>query len=142
MEINITIFIQALILLMLFTLLSHMLFYPLKRLANQRFHLLHSEKNKIDLLELNIGKQRYYLNKTLFVVKNKLNKRELYLNKNIDIQKKVHVKRAGFNNNEKYKHVQFKFINEILSTRDKINKNKEQITINLIEKLNSNQGVL
>jgi len=95
MEINITIIIQALILLMLFISLSYLLFQPLKNLANSRLKLINDEKKNIAMLKDIISEQKYYIDTSIFFIRNKINRKVLYSNINNTFQIKEYEKRVS-----------------------------------------------
>lgn len=65
MEVNITIFIQAFIFLMLFIVLSNVLFRPLKDILQEREKYTLDEEFKINLIYKNIKKKDIYIDEKI-----------------------------------------------------------------------------
>lgn len=83
MEVNITIFIQALIFLMLFLFLSNVLFKPLKNILQERNKYTLDEKIKVNLIYKEIKQQDIYINQQISITLKKAKK--LYVKNMQDI---------------------------------------------------------
>jgi len=125
MEINITIFIQALIFLMLFIFSSRFLFYPLKKLFNQRHVLVAKEKNRIYQKQFRVTQQNYYLSKLSFLIDNKIRRKKDYIERNIHFIVRRRSKDKKFRINEKYRDIKLKLFNEFTIAKKKIIKDKD-----------------
>jgi hypothetical protein len=137
MELNITIFIQALIFLMLFVFSSKFLFQPLRSLFLGRLYLTDNEEKEISILRNSIKQQQYYLHRAIFFIENKIRLKKIILRRNDEFRKRVYAKRITFKNEEKYKNITFKFKNEVFIVKKKIIKSKKNITKYIIKQLNN-----
>jgi hypothetical protein len=89
MEINVTIFIQALIILMLFVSLSKLLFHPLENLFKERFFLLIGERKQIYKLKNGIINQEYHIKKIDFLIKHKIRRKNKQINRCKNFYKRI-----------------------------------------------------
>ena len=121
MEINITIFIQALILLMLLLILCETLFKPFGEIFYKRSFLIKNEKIKIFNLENTINKQEAHIKKKIFFTENRAKKiSHLFYQESIR-QRKRHVKILQIRYDERHKNTILKLKNEIIIAKVKLN---------------------
>jgi len=139
MEVNVTIIIQALILLMLFVFSSKLLFNPLKEMFSKRLELTSNEELKISTLKNEVVKQQYYLIRVVFLMKNKINRQNTYLKRIHEFYRRKHKKIVKFRNNEKNKNVIFKLQCEFYIAKSKIFKEKTNIVKDILKRLSNNQ---
>ena len=93
--------IQALIFLMLFIFLSKTLFVSLQNIINARNILVNNEKKDISLINDRIIHQRYHIKKVLFLMADRVKRKDKYFKKGKILEKYVKVK-------QKPKHIQMK----------------------------------
>jgi hypothetical protein len=139
MEINITVFIQALIFLMLFIFLSKTLFVSLQNTINARNILVDDEKKDISLINDKIIHQKYHIKKVLFLMADRVKRKHKYFNKGNILEKQMNFKRVSFKNAEKHKRLTFKLRNEILTSKLRLMTYKKAIKKDIIEKLLNNR---
>jgi F0F1-type ATP synthase membrane subunit b/b' len=135
MELNITIFIQALIFLMLFIFSSQIIFKPLRTLFLERSQIINHEKQKILTLKSSIKEQKYHIKKTIFLIKNKVQRQHRSININNVLKEKEFQRRINFQQSEKYKNSIFKLKNEIFLVRKKVIVDKNNLTKHIMDKL-------
>ena len=139
MEINITVFIQALIFLMLFIFLSKTLFVSLQNIINARNILVNNEKKDISLINDRIIHQRYHIKKVLFLMADRVKRKDKYFKKGKILEKQKNFKRVAFKNAERHKRLTFKLRNEILTSKLRLMTYKKAIKKDIIEKLLNNR---
>lgn len=138
MEVNITIFIQAFIFLMLFIFLSNVLFNPLKNLLRERRKHTLDEKLKIDLLYKEIKKQEIYIKEQTSLTLKKA--QDLYKKcqqENI-IKKKKCIEVIQIESKKKYKDMELEISNEIIFAKEQLNQKKCSIVLAICQKLYEN----
>jgi len=135
MELNITIFIQALIFLMLFIFSSQIIFKPLRTLFLERSQIINHEKQKILTLKSSIKEQKYHIKKTIFLIRNKVQRQHRSININNVLKEKEFQRRINFQQSEKYRNSIFKLKNEIFLVRKKVIVDKNNLTKHIMDKL-------
>lgn len=138
MEINVTIFIQALIFLMLFLFSSKLLFNPLDEVYTKRRNVTNNEECQISIIKSSINEQKYYLAKIIFLLENKIRRKNTYITKYQNLKKRKYEKIINIRNSEKYKNITFQLQNEFGIAKNKILRKKIDILRQMLKKFDNN----
>lgn len=138
MEVNITIFLQALNILMLLIFLSNALFKPLHKLYQERCQLMIDEHNKTIKINRRIKTQENYIHKeTSMTIKKAENEYKLFQRENI-IRKKIYIKDLHLEHDTRYENTLLKLNNEISTAKIQLLKDKDDIVLSIVQKLHKN----
>lgn len=138
MEINITIFIQAIIFLMLYILLSNVLFKPLNNLLKERKKQTLGNKEEASLILKKIKKKESYIKKqtSLTLKKARIVYRKAQ-HKNA-IKSKIHIQSLQKDSQIKYKNEFLKLNNETIIIKNQLQEMKNGFIKTILQKLYKN----
>lgn len=138
MEVNVTIFIQALNFLMLFIFLSNALFKPLHKLYQERCKLMLDEHNETIKINRDIKKQENYIHKqTSLTIKKAKNEYRLFQKENT-IRKKAYIKDLNSEHYTRYENTLLKLDNDMSTAKVQLLKDKDSIVLSIVQKLHEN----
>jgi len=138
MEINITIFIQAIILLMLYILLSNVLFKPLNNLFKEREKQTLGNKEAANLILKKIAKKESYIKEQTSLTLKKA--RIVYKKAQHEnaIKSKAHVQSLQKDSQIKYKNEFLKLNNETIIIKNQLQEMKNGFIKTILQKLYKN----
>lgn len=138
MELNITIFIQVINLLVLFVFLSNALFKPLNKLFEERWLQTLGKKSEAnDILE-KINKQEIYIQEQTSLVLNKAKAIYLRMKVENEMQKEHDVKTLDMQSKEKYQTAITKLRNETNIVRKELLGMKDILINDILQQLYKN----
>ena len=135
MEVNITIFIQAFVFLMLFLFLSNVLFSPLDKLFIERNNRTLGLRIKIDKIQKQIKKQEVYINEKINI---EFQKSQLFYENTCKVhikhqENKLDLMKTEFK--KKYKEILLELNNKKILITDKLMQDKNKIAKTIYNKL-------
>jgi len=135
MEVNITIFIQAFVFLMLFLFLSNVLFSPLDKLFIERNNRTLGLRIKIDKIQKQIKKQEVYINEKINI---EFQKSQLFYENTCKVhikhqENKLDLMKTEFK--KKYKEILLELNNKKIVITDKLMQDKNKIAKTIYNKL-------
>jgi F0F1-type ATP synthase membrane subunit b/b' len=138
MEINITIFIQAIILLMLYILLSNVLFKPLNNLFKEREKQTLGNKDDASLILKKIAKKKIYIKEQTSLTLKKARivyKKSQYEN---SIKSKAHIQSLQKDSQTRYKNEFLKLNNETIIIKNQLQEMEKSFIKTILQKLYKN----
>lgn len=138
MELNITIFIQVISLIIFFIFLSNVLFKPLHRLFEERKSETLGKKLAVQKILKNINKQEAYIKSQKSLVLKKAKNIYNKLHQENIIKKKHSIKMLELKSQETYNKAILKLDNEVIVTKKELLKIKNDLVSDVLQQLYKN----